>query len=59
MRNGYGGMEFGNPFIAWDQLPRTSTGANETDWYWFHAKDNVQFEPQGDGSYEMVVYVSL
>ena len=60
LSNGYGGSEFGNPFRPWDQKPRTSTGP-DLDWYWFQVKENsknVRFEPQGDGSYELVVFVS-
>ena len=57
--NGYGGTEFGNPVLPWDRIPRTSTKP-DPDWYWFRVAEdaNVRFEPQGDGSYELVVLVS-
>ena len=53
--NGYGGTEFGNPMLPWDQIPR------DDDWYWFRFKEtsNVRFEDQGDGTYELVVFVRL
>ena len=59
LRNGYGGSEFGCPFMAWDDIPRTSTKP-DPDWAWYRVPQdahNVRWEPQGDGSYELVVYV--
>lgn len=57
--NGYGGTEFGNPVLPWDRIPRESTEP-DTDWYWYRVAEdaNLRFEPQGDGSYELVVVVS-
>lgn len=52
--NGYGGTEFGNPTVPWDQIPR------DDDWFWFRFRpnSNMRFESQGDGTYELVVVVS-
>ena len=60
LRNTLGGTEFGTPFLSWDQIARSSTKP-DLDWYWFHVSpdaNNIRFVPQGDGSYELVIYVS-
>lgn len=58
--NGYGGTEFGGPFRSWDEIPRMDV-ESRLEWNWFWVKDcvNVRFEPQGDGTYEMIVYSTL
>ncbi|GJE98682.1 putative NRPS-like protein biosynthetic cluster [Phanerochaete sordida] len=58
LRNGYGGTEFGNPTMPWDQIPRTSSKP-DPDWAWYRVPvdaPNIKWEPQGDGTYELVVY---
>ena len=59
LRNGYGSTEFGNPSMAWDDIPRTSTKP-DPGWMWYRVPQdapNIKWEPQGDGTYELVVYV--
>ena len=54
----YGGTEIGNPTQAWDAVP-TNELFHNPDWQWMRMADvvTVHWEPQGDGSYELVVYV--
>ena len=55
LRNGYGGTEFGNPPLPWDRLPQP-----DPDWYWHYITyPNMVLDPQGDGTYELVINVSL
>ena len=60
LRNSYGGTEFGDPStVARDDISRTSTKP-DPDWMWYRVPQdapNVKWEPQGDGTYELVVYV--
>lgn len=59
LRDGYGGSEFNNPAKPWDQIPLKSTEL-DLDWYWHWITDsNMRFAPQGDGTFELVVHVSL
>jgi hypothetical protein len=59
LRNGYGGTEFGNPPRPWDQIPLKKDEL-DYDWYWHWITDsNMKLDPQGDGTYELIVYVSL
>ena len=55
---GYGGTEIGNPTQAWDTVPVKEL-YNNADWAWMRFPDIVdaRWEPQGDDSYELVVYV--
>ena len=57
LSNMYGGTEFGSPLKPWDQQPPETLGR---DWAWYiiHEDSNSKFEPQGDGTYELVVHVS-
>ena len=57
---GYGGSEFGNPTQAWDEMP-TSELRQHHDWAWlkFSPVAKVEMDPQGDGTYELVVHVSV
>lgn len=46
--------------MAWDKIPRMSTKP-DPDWAWHRAPvdaPNIKWEPQGDGTYELVIYVS-
>lgn len=56
----YGGTETGSPTQAWDVVP-TSELFNNPDWQWMRMVDfaTIHWEPQGDGSYELVVYVRI
>lgn len=56
---GYGGSEFGNPTQSWDELSSDELRHN-ADWAWMRFSDaaDARMEPQGDGTYELVVYVS-
>lgn len=60
LNNGYGATEFGSPALPWDEISRTSTKP-DPDWYWYRMTDtkHTRFEPQGDGTYEMVLMVHL
>ncbi|GJE96032.1 acetyl-CoA synthetase-like protein [Phanerochaete sordida] len=52
----YGGSEFGNPTLKWDEVPREELVRNP-DWAWMRFSERIKIEwvPQGDGSYELVV----
>ena len=54
----YGGTETGNPSQQWTKLPRSERVGNP-DWEWIRVSEiaSVKWEPQGDGSYELIVYV--
>ena len=59
--SGYGGTEFGNPGMVWDDIPTPSNGP-DPDWAYMHVPadaPNVKWEPLGDGTYELIVHVSV
>ena len=58
LRNLYGGTEFGAPVVQWYRIPRTIP---DVDWFWYRFDEdaNVRFESQGDGTFELVVIVSI
>ena len=57
---GYGGSEFGNPTLSWDELPDGEL-RHHVDWQWlrFSKAANTVLDHQGDGTYELVIYVSF
>ena len=54
----YGGSEIGNPTLKWDEVSREELVGNP-DWAWMRFSDRIKihWEPQGDGTYELVVVV--
>lgn len=60
LRNVYGGTEFGAPMLAWDKIPRSSTRPDpDWHWYWILDSPDIRWDLQGDGTYELVVVVSV
>ncbi|EKM50011.1 uncharacterized protein PHACADRAFT_130503 [Phanerochaete carnosa HHB-10118-sp] len=58
LHSGYGSTEIGNAYVAWGEIPAISHEP-DPNWAWFHASPNtpnVKWDPQGDGTYELVVY---
>lgn len=57
---GYGGSEFGSPTQSWDEIPQEELRNNQ-DWSWmrFPASVRLEWVPHGNGTHELVVYVSL
>ncbi|EKM60508.1 uncharacterized protein PHACADRAFT_246502 [Phanerochaete carnosa HHB-10118-sp] len=58
LQSTYGGTEFANPSMAWGGVLVTIARPNP-DWAWFCAPPdapNIKWEPQGDGTYELIVY---
>ena len=58
--SGYGASEFGSPTKPWDEVPEGQLLYNP-DWAWLRISDNVkaEFVPQGDGTFELVLHVSV
>lgn len=60
--SGYGGTEIGDPMKSWDETPGSLAPLEiRTDFNYMEVSRDrdVKFEPQGDGTYELVVYVSI
>ncbi|GJE97028.1 acetyl-CoA synthetase-like protein [Phanerochaete sordida] len=53
---GYGGGEFGNPIVSWDEVSSAALRSPDWKWYRFSAEPDVRMIPQGDGTYELVIY---
>lgn len=54
----YGATEISNPTMGWDELPRAEIIGNP-EWAWFRFSQivKVTWDPQGDGTSELIVHV--
>ncbi|EKM59937.1 uncharacterized protein PHACADRAFT_206156 [Phanerochaete carnosa HHB-10118-sp] len=58
LHSSYGSTEIGDSYVAWGEIPAISYEP-DPNWAWFHAPPNapnIKWDPQGDGTYELVVY---
>ena len=59
---GYGGSEFGQPGKSWDETPGSLAPlepAKDWDYIQISRFATVRWEPQGDGTFELVLLVSV